>query len=58
MKKETVTEIIAQRAFEIFEARGGEHGQDMSDWLQAEREVLARTGSAKNLTSSSRRKRS
>ncbi len=30
---------IARRAFEIYEARGGEHGQDLDDWLRAEREI-------------------
>ena len=34
-------ERIAVRAREIYEARGGEHGQDLDDWLQAEREVDA-----------------
>ena len=32
-------ERIAVRAREIYEARGGEHGQDLDDWLQAEREI-------------------
>jgi len=32
-------ERIAARAHEIYEARGGEHGQDLNDWLQAEREI-------------------
>lgn len=32
-------ERIAARAFELYEARGGEHGQDMDDWLQAEQQV-------------------
>ena len=32
---------IAQRAHEIYEARGGEHGKAMEDWLQAEREIDA-----------------
>jgi hypothetical protein len=32
---------IASRAHEIYEARGGEHGKAMEDWLQAEREVDA-----------------
>jgi hypothetical protein len=31
---------IAQRAYEIFEARGGEPGHDLDDWLQAESELL------------------
>lgn len=30
---------IAQRAYEIYESRGGVHGRDVDDWLQAEREV-------------------
>ena len=30
---------IARRAHEIYEARGGQHGTALEDWLQAEREV-------------------
>jgi hypothetical protein len=30
---------IAKRAHEIYEARGGEDGKAMEDWLQAEREI-------------------
>lgn len=32
-------ERIAIRAHEIYEARGGEHGQDLDDWLTAERQI-------------------
>ena len=32
---------IAQRAHEIYEARGGQEGKDLDDWLQAEREIDA-----------------
>ena len=32
---------IARRAHQIYEARNGEHGKAMEDWLQAEREVDA-----------------
>lgn len=32
---------IARRAQEIYEARGGEHGRALDDWLQAEREIDA-----------------
>jgi hypothetical protein len=32
---------IRRRAHEIYDARGGEHGKAMEDWLQAEREVDA-----------------
>ena len=34
------TEEIAQRAYEIFVARGGEPGHDLDDWFQAESELL------------------
>ena len=32
-------EEIAHRAYEVFEQRGREHGHDVDDWLQAEREL-------------------
>jgi hypothetical protein len=32
------SEEIARRAYELFEQRGGAHGQDWDDWLSAERE--------------------
>ena len=36
---------IAERAYLIYKARGGEHGQDLDDWLKAEAELLSeRTG--------------
>jgi hypothetical protein len=34
-------DAIAKRAFEFYCERGFEHGQDVSDWLQAERELSA-----------------
>ena len=34
-----VEEEIRQRAYELFEARGGEEGRELEDWLQAEEEV-------------------
>ncbi len=37
---------IAKRAHEIYEARGGSHGSDLEDWLQAERELKARNSEA------------
>ena len=38
-------EQVARRAYELFVARGGDHGHDLEDWLQAERELsLARKG--------------
>jgi hypothetical protein len=32
---------IARRAHELYEARGGQHGKALDDWLQAEREIDA-----------------
>lgn len=37
---EELRERIAQRAYEIHQRRGGPHGSDWEDWLQAEREIL------------------
>ena len=39
--KAPTSEQIAQRAHEIYMARGGGSGQDFDDWLQAERELKA-----------------
>ncbi len=30
---------IARRAYELYDKRGREHGHDLDDWLQAEREM-------------------
>jgi hypothetical protein len=34
-------EQIAQRAYELWQQRGGDHGNDRADWLQAEQEIVA-----------------
>lgn len=31
---------VARRSYELFQARGGEHGHDWEDWFQAEAELL------------------
>jgi hypothetical protein len=36
-------DAIAYRAFELFAARGWEHGHDVEDWLRAERELAGAT---------------
>jgi hypothetical protein len=33
---------VQLRAYEIFVARGGSHGQDLADWFTAERELNSR----------------
>ena len=35
------SDLIARRSYELYLARGGEHGHDVEDWLQAERELGA-----------------
>lgn len=32
-------ELIARRAYEMYEERGMRHGDDINDWLRAEEEV-------------------
>jgi hypothetical protein len=34
-------EQIRRRAYEIYEQRGREDGQDVEDWLQSESEIMA-----------------
>jgi Protein of unknown function (DUF2934) len=33
---------IRRRAYELYEARGREHGRDLEDWFRAEAEVTSR----------------
>jgi HSP20 family protein len=33
-------ESVARRAYELFEGRGRQHGNDLEDWLRAESELL------------------
>jgi hypothetical protein len=35
---------VAQRAYELYMARGGGDGQDLDDWLLAEGELRGRSG--------------
>ena len=32
-------ETVARRAYELYQARGGEPGHELEDWLSAEQEV-------------------
>ena len=36
--------LIAARAYELFLARGGQGGDELADWLEAERQVKGHTG--------------
>jgi hypothetical protein len=42
---------ISRRAYEIFEARSRQHGHDVDDWLQSERELSRTRTSQKELNS-------
>ena len=35
-------EAVALRAYEKFTARGGQHGSDLEDWYEAEKELKAK----------------
>lgn len=39
--KDDLLVLIAQRAFECYQARGCQDGCDLDDWLEAEREILS-----------------
>jgi hypothetical protein len=32
-------DAVAKRAYEIYQNRGGSHGADLDDWLEAERQL-------------------
>jgi hypothetical protein len=55
-------DAIAKRAYEIYQARGGEHGADFDDWLEAERQIKQeqqfQTGQQPPPAQADRRKRS
>jgi hypothetical protein len=36
-----LTGVIAQRAYELYQRRGGHPGRECEDWLEAEREILS-----------------
>ena len=38
---------VNRRAYELWEAAGGQHGDDLRHWFEAEREVMARTAYAR-----------
>ena len=41
---ESIADLIRQRAYQLFEARGRRQGHDLDDWLQAEREIKHHLG--------------
>ena len=41
-RKEELREGIARRAYEIYVQGGGKNGQDVQDWLRAEKEICGK----------------
>ena len=51
MKDEITAVEITERAYQIYEARGAEHGNDMNDWLKAEKEISMKNTKEKTVLS-------
>lgn len=43
---ELTEDLIRLRAYYFYEKRGGEHGHDLEDWVQAEAEIVGKTPAA------------
>jgi hypothetical protein len=39
--QKSLRDVIEKKAYEIFVQRGGEHGKDLDDWLEAEKIVIS-----------------
>jgi Protein of unknown function (DUF2934) len=39
-RRAEINAIIGRRAYELFKSRGGLHGRDVEDWMEAESELL------------------
>jgi hypothetical protein len=39
MMNKRTSEDVARRAYELFLSRDGQHGRDVDDWLEAERQL-------------------
>ncbi len=44
ISNDKVYETIRKRAYELYCKRGGTHGNDMKDWLEAEKQVKREMG--------------
>jgi hypothetical protein len=50
-------EDVARRAYDLFVSRGSEHGHDVDDWLEAERQLASpggRSRASRRITSAPR----
>lgn len=57
MDDEVLRQRIAEKAYELYEKRGQSHGQDLDDWLEAERLVLSEIESEARSTAKKPRSR-
>ncbi len=57
-EKSTLLRLIAERAYQLYEMRGGEHGHDLDDWLAAEREIATTARQAAPTRAAPKAKRS
>jgi Protein of unknown function (DUF2934) len=46
LERQEVKDGIARRAYEIYVQRGGQNGQDVEDWLRAEKEISGKPADA------------
>ena len=54
---ELLHQRIAEKAYELYHKRGEFHGQDLDDWLEAERLVLSEIGSQAHSTAKKPRRK-
>ncbi len=57
VNEQTLRERIVQKAYELYEKRGRMHGNDLDDWLEAERLALAEPASEADTKAKSPRSR-
>ena len=57
MGDEVLRQRIAEKAYELYHKRGESHGQDLDDWLEAERLVLSEIGSQAHSTAKKPRRK-
>jgi hypothetical protein len=57
MASDSRHEDLERRAFELYEQRGGEHGHDWDDWLEAEREIRGAEAQSDRQNPRARRRR-
>ena len=57
MMSNRTSEDVARRAYELFLSRDGQHGRDVDDWLEAERQLRSNGTPARPVHRSASRSR-